>query len=226
MDMWRAAWGYSALLVLQYSEWVLFLRLSILSHKLWQVESNGTVLSTNWKDVGKKKIEGSAPTGMEMKKWELWRNRHYGIVKPDLDFWHSRLEIKYWLRDLQFLKETTAWAASERWWCCVDTSKSIVELGLYWTTIWTGYRIIILYKVCGIEGVATRAWSMAKILWVSSLMDTDFWSNVPCTRFRFLYEHLDSFHGYSWNIWYRFCEQWLMFCIGLSKCNNHHKAVF
>lgn len=35
------------------------------------VESNGTVLSTNWKDVGKKKIEGSAPTGMEMKKWEL-----------------------------------------------------------------------------------------------------------------------------------------------------------
>jgi suppressor of G2 allele of SKP1 len=35
------------------------------------VESNGTVLSTNWKDVGKKKIEGSAPTGMDMKKWEI-----------------------------------------------------------------------------------------------------------------------------------------------------------
>jgi suppressor of G2 allele of SKP1 len=35
------------------------------------VESNGTVLSTNWKDVGKKKVEGSAPTGMDMKKWEI-----------------------------------------------------------------------------------------------------------------------------------------------------------
>jgi suppressor of G2 allele of SKP1 len=35
-----------------------------------QVESNGTVLSTNWKDVGKKFVEGSPPTGMEMKQWE------------------------------------------------------------------------------------------------------------------------------------------------------------
>ncbi|XP_031504361.1 protein SGT1 homolog A-like isoform X3 [Nymphaea colorata] len=34
------------------------------------VESNGTVLSTNWKDVGSKTVEGSAPDGMEMKKWE------------------------------------------------------------------------------------------------------------------------------------------------------------
>ncbi|XP_077227702.1 protein SGT1 homolog isoform X2 [Tasmannia lanceolata] len=34
------------------------------------VESNGTVLSTNWKDVGSKKVEGSPPEGMEMKKWE------------------------------------------------------------------------------------------------------------------------------------------------------------
>ncbi|KAJ6818378.1 protein SGT1-like protein [Iris pallida] len=34
------------------------------------VESGGTVLSTNWKDVGKKKIEGSPPEGMELKKWE------------------------------------------------------------------------------------------------------------------------------------------------------------
>lgn len=35
-----------------------------------QVESNGTVLSTNWKEVGMKKVEGSAPDGMELKKWE------------------------------------------------------------------------------------------------------------------------------------------------------------
>lgn len=34
------------------------------------LESNGTVLSTNWKEVGSKKVEGSAPDGMELKKWE------------------------------------------------------------------------------------------------------------------------------------------------------------
>ncbi|MBA0773640.1 hypothetical protein Gotri_008900 [Gossypium trilobum] len=34
------------------------------------VESNGTVLSTNWKEVGVKKVEGSPPDGMELKKWE------------------------------------------------------------------------------------------------------------------------------------------------------------
>ncbi|KAK4480725.1 hypothetical protein RD792_013807 [Penstemon davidsonii] len=34
------------------------------------VESHGTVLSTNWKEVGSKKVEGSPPDGMEVKKWE------------------------------------------------------------------------------------------------------------------------------------------------------------
>ncbi|KNA17113.1 hypothetical protein SOVF_083090 [Spinacia oleracea] len=34
------------------------------------VESNGTVLSTNWKDVGAKTVDGTPPDGMEMKKWE------------------------------------------------------------------------------------------------------------------------------------------------------------
>ncbi|CAM6088655.1 unnamed protein product [Calypogeia fissa] len=34
------------------------------------VESNGTVLSTNWKEVGSKKVDGSPPKGMEMRKWE------------------------------------------------------------------------------------------------------------------------------------------------------------
>eukprot|EP00252_Welwitschia_mirabilis_P027817 TRINITY_DN9687_c0_g2_i2.p1 TRINITY_DN9687_c0_g2~~TRINITY_DN9687_c0_g2_i2.p1 ORF type:complete len:376 (-),score=94.87 TRINITY_DN9687_c0_g2_i2:389-1516(-) len=34
-------------------------------------ESNGTVLSTNWKEVGAKRVEGTPPQGMEMKKWEL-----------------------------------------------------------------------------------------------------------------------------------------------------------
>ncbi|KAK1326144.1 hypothetical protein QJS10_CPA01g02268 [Acorus calamus] len=35
------------------------------------IESNGTVLSTNWKEVGAKKVEGSPPDGMELKKWEI-----------------------------------------------------------------------------------------------------------------------------------------------------------
>lgn len=34
------------------------------------VESNGTVLSTNWKEVGSKKIEATPPDSMELKKWE------------------------------------------------------------------------------------------------------------------------------------------------------------
>lgn len=34
------------------------------------VESNGTVLSTNWKEVSSKKVEGTPPDGMELKKWE------------------------------------------------------------------------------------------------------------------------------------------------------------
>ncbi|KAH0910589.1 hypothetical protein HID58_033910 [Brassica napus] len=33
-------------------------------------ESNGTVLSTNWKEVGTKKVESTPPDGMELKKWE------------------------------------------------------------------------------------------------------------------------------------------------------------
>ncbi|KAF8662857.1 hypothetical protein HU200_055437 [Digitaria exilis] len=33
-------------------------------------ESNGTVLSTSWKDVGSKKIEPSPPEGMDLRKWE------------------------------------------------------------------------------------------------------------------------------------------------------------
>jgi len=33
-------------------------------------ESGGTVLSTNWDEVGKKKVEVSPPDGMEWKKWD------------------------------------------------------------------------------------------------------------------------------------------------------------
>ncbi|KAG2453736.1 hypothetical protein HYH02_001947 [Chlamydomonas schloesseri] len=34
------------------------------------VESNGTVLSTNWKEVGAKTVECTPPEGMEVRKWE------------------------------------------------------------------------------------------------------------------------------------------------------------
>ncbi|KAF2563163.1 hypothetical protein F2Q70_00017220 [Brassica cretica] len=34
-------------------------------------ESNGTVLSTNWKEVGTKKVESTPPDGIELKKWEF-----------------------------------------------------------------------------------------------------------------------------------------------------------
>mmetsp|Transcript_65102 Transcript_65102/g.205780 ORF Transcript_65102/g.205780 Transcript_65102/m.205780 type:complete len:128 (+) Transcript_65102:544-927(+) len=33
-------------------------------------QSNGTVLSTNWSEVGSKDVEGSAPSGMESRKYE------------------------------------------------------------------------------------------------------------------------------------------------------------
>ncbi|KAH0935438.1 hypothetical protein HID58_012555 [Brassica napus] len=36
-----------------------------------QVEYSGTVLSTDWKEVGVKKIENTPPDGMELKKWEI-----------------------------------------------------------------------------------------------------------------------------------------------------------
>lgn len=34
------------------------------------VESGGTVLSTNWKEVGDKPVECKPPDGMELKKWD------------------------------------------------------------------------------------------------------------------------------------------------------------
>lgn len=36
-----------------------------------QSESGGTVLSTNWAEVGKEKVEVKPPDGMEFKKYEL-----------------------------------------------------------------------------------------------------------------------------------------------------------
>jgi suppressor of G2 allele of SKP1 len=37
------------------------------------VESNGTVLSTNWNEVGSKKVECSPPEGMEPKPNDPWK---------------------------------------------------------------------------------------------------------------------------------------------------------
>lgn len=36
---------------------------------LFQMESGGTVLSTNWSDVGKRKVEVNPPDDMEWKKY-------------------------------------------------------------------------------------------------------------------------------------------------------------
>lgn len=33
-------------------------------------ESGGTVLSTNWKEVGSAPVKGSPPQGLEMKDWK------------------------------------------------------------------------------------------------------------------------------------------------------------
>ena len=37
----------------------------------FQMESGGTVLSTNWKEIGEKPVEVKPPDGMEFKKWEV-----------------------------------------------------------------------------------------------------------------------------------------------------------
>ncbi|CAN7001021.1 unnamed protein product [Brassica oleracea var. botrytis] len=45
-------------------------------------ESNGTVLSTNWKEVGTKKVESTPPDGIELKKWEyLFKYSFLCLVK-------------------------------------------------------------------------------------------------------------------------------------------------
>ncbi len=35
-----------------------------------QQESGGTVLSTNWKEIGEKKVDVKPPDGMEYKQWD------------------------------------------------------------------------------------------------------------------------------------------------------------
>lgn len=35
------------------------------------VESNGTVLSTDWNKVGQKEVKTKPPSGMEFKQWQL-----------------------------------------------------------------------------------------------------------------------------------------------------------
>ncbi|KAH0941695.1 hypothetical protein HID58_001332 [Brassica napus] len=42
-----------------------------MSKSFVKVESNGTVLSIDWKEVGAKTIESTRPDGMELKKWEI-----------------------------------------------------------------------------------------------------------------------------------------------------------
>lgn len=39
---------------------------------VWQTESGGTVLSTNWDEINKGKVDVKPPDGMEFKKYEKW----------------------------------------------------------------------------------------------------------------------------------------------------------
>ena len=47
-----------------------------------QVESGGTVLSTNWKEVGSSKVERKPPDGMEWKNYEYWHTLHLLLSMP------------------------------------------------------------------------------------------------------------------------------------------------
>ena len=46
------------------------LQKALMLDMLAQVESGGTVLSTNWKEVGDKSVERKPPEGMEWKNYE------------------------------------------------------------------------------------------------------------------------------------------------------------
>ena len=49
---------------------VCFILIGITFCSISKMESGGTVLSTNWNEVGKEKVSVKPPDGMEYKKWE------------------------------------------------------------------------------------------------------------------------------------------------------------
>jgi hypothetical protein len=53
-----------------HTVYLLPLDLFMLLYLYLQQESGGTVLSTNWKEVEREKVEVKAPDGMEWRKWE------------------------------------------------------------------------------------------------------------------------------------------------------------
>jgi suppressor of G2 allele of SKP1 len=72
--------------------WKIFTRGSVdvkvcnINHVL-QTESGGTVLSTNWNEVGAKTVDVKAPDGMEYKKFEHWLLSWY--TRTDFPFMMS-----------------------------------------------------------------------------------------------------------------------------------------
>jgi hypothetical protein len=49
----------------------------------WFQESGGTVLSTNWNDIGAKKTDVKPPDGMEYKKWDEWTFRFFWLPQKE-----------------------------------------------------------------------------------------------------------------------------------------------
>lgn len=84
---WDTFWGFTCLLWrsshIQLHTFPVLVKIAALFHYAvsWefnlsfistQMESGGTVLSTNWTDVGKRKVEVNPPDDMEWKQY--WRN--------------------------------------------------------------------------------------------------------------------------------------------------------
>lgn len=60
---------YNVIVVFKFGSIPFLPHLLILPHLPLQTESGGTVLSTNWTDVGKRKVDMSPPDDVEFKKY-------------------------------------------------------------------------------------------------------------------------------------------------------------
>jgi len=75
-------------------------------------ESGGTVLSTNWSEVAKSKVEVKPPDGCEHKPWDKWdivknanTSHHLFIQQMNAFYFHSKLNILF---EFQFVLQLVA----------------------------------------------------------------------------------------------------------------------